>query len=219
MAFIYILDMFLSINTMFYSNGFLVKTRKAIIKNYIKSDSIMDLLSLISFLFYNNEDNRLDIKIMRFLFFFRIKNLYQNYSRINEKFQTKIRIHPSFLDLINLFIFSFYILNTFACFWYFLSNFNSKQMNWLMKAEIENTDFQTKYIYSLYWSTVTIMTVGYGDITPSNNLERIFNIFTIFFGCGLFAYFINNIGIIVGKITKEKNIFEYKKKKNLKILF
>lgn len=32
------------------------------------------------------------------------------------------------------------------------------------------------YLYSFYFSTVTMFTVGYGDISPSNDLERMFAI-------------------------------------------
>lgn len=42
-----------------------------------------------------------------------------------------------------------------------------------------------------------MVTVGYGDVTPSNDLELICCILTMFVCCGLFAYVINDIGVIV----------------------
>lgn len=39
-----------------------------------------------------------------------------------------------------------------------------------------------------YFITVTMVTVGYGDITPSNEAETFFAIITIFFACAVFAY-------------------------------
>lgn len=40
---------------------------------------------------------------------------------------------------------------------------------------------------ALYFSVVTIATVGYGDLTPHTALGKIFTIFYIFAGIGLFA--------------------------------
>ena len=39
--------------------------------------------------------------------------------------------------------------------------------------------------------------VGYGDISPVTYIEHIFVIVINFISCGVFAYFINNIGRIV----------------------
>ena len=34
-----------------------------------------------------------------------------------------------------------------------------------------------QYVNSLYWSITTLTTVGYGDITPSSNIAKIFTMF------------------------------------------
>jgi hypothetical protein len=36
-----------------------------------------------------------------------------------------------------------------------------------------------------------MVTVGYGDIVPNNDVEKVFSIFTILFSCGIFAYSVN----------------------------
>jgi len=69
--------------------------------------------------------------------------------------------------------------------------------------------FSDKYMYSLYWSAVTIMTVGYGDISPTNPAEVWFTIFAIFLGCGVVAYIISAIGNIMIDLKKENQIFKY----------
>ena len=51
-------------------------------------------------------------------------------------------------------------------------------------------------------------TVGYGDITPKNNIEKCFSIILIYFVCGVFAYNLNSIGIIVKEIAKRESEFE-----------
>ena len=44
---------------------------------------------------------------------------------------------------------------------------------------------------------MTMITVGYGDITPKNNIELLFANLTMFLACGVFAFSINSIGGLV----------------------
>lgn len=53
------------------------------------------------------------------------------------------------------------------------------------------------YVVSMYYSIITITTVGYGDITPANTNERIFITFMALIVCGNFGYALNQIGNII----------------------
>lgn len=39
-----------------------------------------------------------------------------------------------------------------------------------------------------------MLTIGYGDITPTNNMEKIYCIIMTLIACGIFGYSINTIG-------------------------
>lgn len=47
------------------------------------------------------------------------------------------------------------------------------------------------WVDSVYFCVVTLATVGYGDITPTTDIGKIFTIFYILLGVGIIATFIN----------------------------
>lgn len=47
------------------------------------------------------------------------------------------------------------------------------------------------WLDALYFSTITLTTVGYGDITPKTNLGKLFTIFYVLFGVGIIAATLN----------------------------
>jgi len=51
---------------------------------------------------------------------------------------------------------------------------------------------------------VTITTVGYGDLTPTNIHEVTFLIFSVILGCASFAYFMNSVAVILNDYEKKE---------------
>ena len=64
------------------------------------------------------------------------------------------------------------------------------------------------YLDSLYFTVITLTTVGYGDLSPQTPVGKIFTIFFIFAGLGIILSFIEKIAnnrVEKTKIKRGKN--------------
>ena len=62
-----------------------------------------------------------------------------------------------------------------------------------------------EYIDSLYFTVVTVTTIGYGDFAPQTDIGKIFTIFFPFVGIAITFYFFSIIGkYILGKAFESK---------------
>ena len=202
---IFLLDVILNFITGEFIKGFLVMNPKVICKNYLKGLFLFDLLAFVSSIFYLLDPMNSGYFTVGCKFFNLAKiptflcysKLVLNYFKLEYKFQNLI-------DILKLLCNSLFLAHILACFWHICSQANL-QKNWLVAYHIQDESFLIKYIYSLYWVIVTIMTVGYGDICPQNEYEAIFSMFTIIFGCGLYAFNLNSFGIILENSRKKEN--------------
>ncbi|MFH1500806.1 MAG: potassium channel family protein [archaeon] len=68
-----------------------------------------------------------------------------------------------------------------------------------------------RYLDSLYFTVITVTTIGYGDFVPQTGLGKLFTVFFVFLGIALVFLFFS----IVGRYMVEK-VFETKIKEHIK---
>jgi potassium voltage-gated channel Eag-related subfamily H protein 1/potassium voltage-gated channel Eag-related subfamily H protein 5 len=69
--------------------------------------------------------------------------------------------------------------------------------SWLQIFIDQNLTVPEQYLESFYWSVTTMISVGYGDITPKNPPEILMTVFAMFISCIVFAYSVNAIWEII----------------------
>ena len=120
----------------------------------------------------------------------------RDFARVLKKIEESFLLQPTSTNLIALLKLLFVILiiaHLCACIWVFeASQYDDADYSWYGIDKLQINSFSPlwfdMYIKAFYFSTVTMVTVGYGDIYPTNNTERLLSIGTMLLACCIFAY-------------------------------
>ncbi|KAL5071427.1 hypothetical protein RYX36_022314 [Vicia faba] len=187
----------------------LVGDKRKIAYRYIRSWFLFDVLSTIP---YEVFQHVLPINL-RTYGYFSILRLWR-LRRASAMFQRleKDRNHKYFVvrctKLVSVTLFTTHVA---ACTFYFLATRpNHKKPTWLsLVSNASSLTMLDSYVTSLYWSIVTLSSVGYGDLHAVNSDEMIFVIFFVIFNFGLTAYLIGNMtNLVVHWTDRTKNYRE-----------
>ena len=182
----YGIDIILNFFTGYYKNGTIIFDLSQIRKNYFRNLFIFDILAYVpNFVFvFENDLNNFSRKyvFLNILFFcvlgkfnFKLKDFRQFLIQQKEELESIFLISVLYLR-------TFFISHILACCWYLIGFYYNDDTTWLTTYHLEKVEWQHQYLNSLYWSLVTMVTVGYGDIVPQNDLEKIFCITTMLIG-------------------------------------
>ena len=69
--------------------------------------------------------------------------------------------------------------------------------NWLFMRNFTDRPALDIYVVSVYFTVTTVLTVGYGDICPFNNFEKLFCMVLMVFGVISFSYSTGALSTII----------------------
>ena len=101
-----------------------------------------------------------------------------------------------------IFFFGIFLMigHTMGCIWVFtgdLSTDEPNENNWIKEQSLENSTNYKIYITAIYFTVTTITTVGYGDISGTNTIEKMMCICLMICGTFLFALASGSITTII----------------------
>lgn len=137
---------------------------KVKVKYMLSVKAIIDLLAIIPFFH--------QLRLLRIFILFRVFKLFR-YAKSIQTFTSVIAAKK--FEFLTLLIFASIIV------------FVSSVLIYVMEANNPDSPIDTLF-EALYWSIVTISTVGYGDITPTTEAGRVVAMFVIVAGIAVFSF-------------------------------
>ncbi|KXZ53940.1 hypothetical protein GPECTOR_6g858 [Gonium pectorale] len=210
-------DIYLNFRTAYYdSKGHLVTERWRIARHYLRTWFLLDVICVIPYdLITAGTMGFLSmLKLLRVMRVGKVLRMIKMYRLLRV-----IRL-PRILERMEMFIdrgvlqVAAFVLSVgllahlSACIFFYMAYLDGLGPNtWVAAYGVQDADLATKYLTSLYWAFTTTATVGYGDITPKTDKEKIIAIFVMCLGVSLVGYVTSSItNIMAIKNAQQTNI-------------
>ncbi|XP_015175823.1 PREDICTED: uncharacterized protein LOC107066079 isoform X2 [Polistes dominula] len=199
---VFFLDVAVQFRTGYLEQGLMVYNSKKLAGHYLKSKCfVLDLLALLplDLLQFNLGSN----PMLRFPRFLKIYRVYNYYYMVESR-----TVYPNLWRVLNLIHILLILAHWFGCFYYLLSEAEGFQGDWVYPYRPgEYATLTRKYLGSLYWSTLTLTTIG--DLpTPETNAEYVFTIVSYLIGVFIFATIVGQVGNVITNRNANRLEFE-----------
>lgn len=106
------------------------------------------------------------------------------------------------ISFLKIFLFIFFFVHWLGCIFFLISNLEiaNNPNTWI--TLLNDGDAKSAidaYIASASWSFTTVASVGYGDIYPLTDTEKLFGIFAMMVSCGIFSTIVGILSTLFDK--------------------
>ena len=143
-------------------------------------------------------------KIMRMLRLARVLKLLKTNTSVVSHFTQKLRINSGKERLMFFIVFFVFFYHISSCLFIFVASLDDDMNSWLWQQYYYDMDPDQLYIMSFYFIVTTTSTVGYGDLSASTTLERIFCIITMFAGVTAFTFISGALSSILSNYDSQQ---------------
>ncbi|XP_062934930.1 cyclic nucleotide-gated cation channel alpha-3 isoform X2 [Cynocephalus volans] len=204
---LYGLDMLVRARTGFLEQGLMVMDAEKLRKHYTKSLQFkLDVLSLIptDLAYLKLGMNYPELRFNRLLKFARLFEFF-------DRTETRTN-YPNVFRIGNLVLYILIIIHWNACIYFAISKFIGFGTDSWVYPNISSPEYgrlTRKYIYSLYWSTLTLTTIGETP-PPVKDEEYLFVVIDFLVGVLIFATIVGNVGSMISNMNASRAEFQAK---------
>uniref|UniRef100_A0A8C7BFI3 Cyclic nucleotide gated channel subunit alpha 3 n=1 Tax=Neovison vison TaxID=452646 RepID=A0A8C7BFI3_NEOVI len=204
---LYGLDMLVRARTGFLEQGLMVKDAPRLWKHYTKTVHFkLDILSLVptDLAYFKLGINYPELRFNRLLKFARLFEFF-------DRTETRTN-YPNLFRIGNLVLYILVIIHWNACIYFAISKFIGFGTDSWVYPNISNPEYgrlSRKYIYSLYWSTLTLTTIGETP-PPVKDEEYLFVVIDFLVGVLIFATIVGNVGSMISNMNASRAEFQAK---------
>jgi voltage-gated potassium channel len=206
----FLIDIFLNFFTSYRHKGAEITDRKQSSGHYLKTFFAVDLLANfpLDAFFLMFQDIQIYhvslVLVLRLPRLLRIARLFVIFRR----WEMQSWSNSGYLRIVKFFAAVMLFTHWIACAWYLVAYIGNFPPDcWVAVMGIQDADATTRYIRSLYWTIVTMTTVGYGDITPHRDIEYVFTMLVMLLGASGYAFIIGKIASLFSNIDAAKASF------------
>ncbi|XP_016063472.1 PREDICTED: cGMP-gated cation channel alpha-1 [Miniopterus natalensis] len=202
---VYLLDMFVRTRTGYLEQGLLVKEELKLIEKYKSNLQFkLDVLSVVptDLLYFKLGWNYPEIRLNRLL---RVSRMFEFFQRTETRTN-----YPNIFRISNLVMYIVIIIHWNACVYYSISKAIGFGNDTWVYPDVNDPEFgrlARKYVYSLYWSTLTLTTIGETP-PPVRDSEYVFVVVDFLIGVLIFATIVGNIGSMISNMNAARAEFQ-----------
>uniref|UniRef100_A0A8C9F6W4 Cyclic nucleotide gated channel subunit alpha 2 n=1 Tax=Pavo cristatus TaxID=9049 RepID=A0A8C9F6W4_PAVCR len=204
---IYTGDIVIRLHTGFLEQGLLVKDLKKLRDNYIYTLQFkLDVLSILptDLAYFAVGLHCPELRFNRLLHFSRMFEFF-------DRTETRTS-YPNIFRISNLVLYILVIIHWNACIYYAISKaigFGEDTWVYPNVTDPEYGYLTREYVYCLYWSTLTLTTIGETP-PPVRDEEYLFVIFDFLIGVLIFATIVGNVGSMISNMNATRAEFQAK---------
>ncbi|XP_007452190.1 PREDICTED: cyclic nucleotide-gated olfactory channel [Lipotes vexillifer] len=195
---VYLSDLFIRLRTGFLEHGLLVKDTKKLWDNYIYTLQFkLDVASIIptDLIYFAVGIHSPELRFNHPLHF---AHMFESFDCTETRTS-----HPNIFRISNLVLYILVIIHWNACIYYAISKSIGFGVDTWVYPNITDPEYgylSKEYIYCLYWSTLTLTTIGETP-PPVKDEEYLFVIFDFLIGVLIFATIVGNVGSMTSNMN------------------